>query len=41
MDYWHYERNMRKRELPAGRRRAEKLGPVQLAGRAREAVGAA
>jgi hypothetical protein len=33
---------MRKRELPAGRRRVEKYGPVQLAGRAtREAAGAA
>ncbi|WP_349270364.1 monooxygenase [Mycolicibacterium parafortuitum] len=42
VDYWDYERNMRKRELPAGRRRAEKYGPVQLAGRAtREAAGAA
>lgn len=33
VDYWDYERNMRKRELPAGRRRVEKLGPVVLAGR--------
>lgn len=41
VDYWHYERNMRTRELPAGRRRVEKFGPVQLAGRAGEAAGAA
>ena len=33
VDYYDYERNMRKRELPAGRRRVEKLGPVVLAGR--------
>jgi len=40
VDYWHYERTMRKKELPAGRRRVEKFGPVRLAGRAREAAGA-
>jgi cation diffusion facilitator CzcD-associated flavoprotein CzcO len=33
VDYYDYERNMRRRELPAGRRRVEKLGPVDLGGR--------
>jgi hypothetical protein len=36
VDYWDYERNMRRRELPAGRRRVAKLGPIRLAGRARQ-----
>jgi cation diffusion facilitator CzcD-associated flavoprotein CzcO len=36
VDYWDYERNMRKRELPAGRRRVAKLGPIQLAGRVKQ-----
>jgi len=40
VDYYDYERDMRKRELPAGRRRVEKLGPVVLAGRVeRETAG--
>jgi cation diffusion facilitator CzcD-associated flavoprotein CzcO len=34
VDYFSYEWEMRHRELPAGRRRVEKLGPVRLAGRA-------
>jgi hypothetical protein len=38
LDYWDYERDLRKRELPAGRRRVEKLGPVHLAGRAPQKV---
>lgn len=33
LDYYIYEDNMRREELPAGRRRAEKLGPIPLAGR--------
>lgn len=33
VDYFTYEWEMRNRELPAGRRRAEELGPVRLAGR--------
>ena len=37
VDYYDYERDMRKRELPAGRRRVEKFGPVVLAGRAERA----
>jgi flavin-binding monooxygenase-like protein len=32
-DYFSYERDIRKRELPAGRRRMAKLGPVKLARR--------
>jgi hypothetical protein len=38
VDYWDYERNMRRRELPAGRRRVAKLGPIRLAGRARQST---
>lgn len=34
LDYYDYERDMRRRELPAGRRRAVAQGPVPLAGRA-------
>ena len=34
VDYYHYERQMRTRELPEGRRRAEKYGAVELEGRA-------
>ncbi|PTL58422.1 flavin-containing monooxygenase [Paraconexibacter algicola] len=39
MDYHVYEYEMRKKELPAGRERAQRLGPVPLAGRAGEPVG--
>ena len=34
VDYFIYIRDMNRRELPAGRRRARELGPVPLAGRA-------
>jgi hypothetical protein len=34
VDYFDYERRMRTKELPAGRKRAQQLGPVALAGRA-------
>jgi cation diffusion facilitator CzcD-associated flavoprotein CzcO len=34
VDYFDYERRMRTRELPQGRKRARRLGPVALAGRA-------
>jgi hypothetical protein len=33
VDYFSYEWEMRNRELPAGRRRAERLGPTPVAGR--------
>lgn len=33
LDYLDYERNMLKKELPAGRRRVAQLGPVPLSGR--------
>jgi cation diffusion facilitator CzcD-associated flavoprotein CzcO len=33
LDYFDYERDIRKRELPAGRRRVAKLGAVTLTGR--------
>ncbi|MGH3744609.1 MAG: flavin-containing monooxygenase [Mycobacteriales bacterium] len=36
VDYHHYKWQMLKRELPAGRARVDKLGPVRLAGRAAE-----
>lgn len=35
VDYFDYERNMHKKELPAGRRRVAKYGSVKLAGRAK------
>jgi len=39
LDYFIYEREMRAKEIPAGRQRVERLGPVPLAGRApREAT---
>jgi cation diffusion facilitator CzcD-associated flavoprotein CzcO len=38
VDYFDYYRRMHKRELPAGRARAERHGPVRLAGRAAAAV---
>lgn len=38
VDYFDYERNMRKRELPAGKRRVAKLGPANLTGRVLEAA---
>ncbi|MBF6556348.1 MAG: NAD(P)-binding domain-containing protein [Acidimicrobiales bacterium] len=41
LDYYVYEREMRNKEVPAGRHRAELSGPVELAGRgtaARNAV---
>ena len=43
VDYFIYEREMRKNELPAGAERARSLGPIPLAGRASAAssVGAA
>ncbi len=34
VDYFHYERLMRTRELPQGLKRVEQFGPVQLEGRA-------
>lgn len=34
VDYFDYERDMRKRELPAGAKRARSLGPIRLSGRA-------
>ncbi len=34
VDYFDYERRMRTKELPAGLKRAQALGPVRLAGRA-------
>jgi hypothetical protein len=34
LDYFVYEREMRTKEMPAGRQRAAKLGPVPLTGRA-------
>lgn len=36
VDYFDYERDLRGKELPAGRRRVDALGPVPLAGRAGE-----
>lgn len=36
VDYFDYERDIRKRELPAGRRRVDRYGPVALAGRTGE-----
>jgi cation diffusion facilitator CzcD-associated flavoprotein CzcO len=36
VDYYDYERDLRGKELPAGKRRVDALGPVPLAGRAGE-----
>ncbi|EHI14481.1 flavin-containing monooxygenase [Mycolicibacterium thermoresistibile] len=38
VDYFDYERDIRKRELPAGRCRVARYGPVRLAGRAEAAA---
>jgi len=38
VDYFDYERDMRNRELPAGRRRVAKHGAIQLSGRIPEAT---
>jgi cation diffusion facilitator CzcD-associated flavoprotein CzcO len=38
VDYFDYHRRMHKRELPAGRARAQRSGPVRLAGRAGQAA---
>ncbi len=38
VDYFDYERDIRKRELPAGRRRVAALGPVVLTGRCPKAT---
>lgn len=40
VDYFLYIRDMNRRELPAGRRRAAEQGPVTLAGRAAATAGA-
>jgi cation diffusion facilitator CzcD-associated flavoprotein CzcO len=41
VDYFDYERRMRTKELPAGRKRVQALGPVALAGRASKAAAGA
>lgn len=38
LDWYRYEHDLRKREIPAGRDRARAQGPAQLAGRARTAA---
>ena len=40
VEYFDYERRMRRQELPAGLKRAQQLGPVPLAGRAERAIAA-
>ena len=38
IEFFTYERDIQRRELPAGAKRAQRLGPVRLAGRADQAV---
>ena len=38
IEFFTYERDMERRELPAGAKRVQRQGPVRLAGRADQAV---